>query len=308
VIQVPASSAAVAVKRTSGFSLVELLVVIAILAILIALLIPAVQRIREVGNRTECQNHLRQIGLAMTSHATQHGFLPTAGTNWGSPPTFAQGIPTIGALQGAGWGYQILPYLEADDVWRGGGAPTDAARQRFIVAALNPIFFCATRRPPTTFTYLDFYLTTSASDPVTHALCDYAANNLDEDTGALRANWLGPPVRLAEITDGLSSTLLVGEKRLNHFYFGKTRSDDNEGYSAGNDWDTMRNADRAPAPDTNAPTGEKGFSQFGSAHPSGFSILFVDGSVRLLSFGIDPEVFASLGTRAQGEPISSTEF
>jgi prepilin-type N-terminal cleavage/methylation domain-containing protein len=297
-----------AAKPAAGFTIVELLVVIAILAILIALLIPAVQRIRESANRSECQNHLRQIAVAFQLHHNEHGFFPTAGTNWGSPPTFANGTPVIGTKQGAGWGYQILPYIGAVDVWHGGPGTTDAERQRFIVGELNPLFFCPTRRPPTTLTYVDFYLSKGPDDPVTHALCDYAANNLDEDTGAIRANWLGPPVRLVEITDGASSTLLVGEKRLNQFYFGRVRSDDNEGYSGGNDWDTMRNADHPPAPDTNAATPEKGFSQFGSAHPSGFNIAFVDTSVHAISFGIDPTVFSRLGTRAEGELVNADDF
>ncbi len=80
------------------------------------------------------------------------------------------------------------------------------------------------------------------------------ADNLADGTGAIRANWLGPPLGLRDMLDGTSNTLLVGEKRMNVFYLGMLRSDDNEGYTGGNDWDTTRDANLPAAPDTNAPT------------------------------------------------------
>ncbi|HWY87445.1 MAG TPA: DUF1559 domain-containing protein, partial [Gemmataceae bacterium] len=93
------------------------------------------------------------------------------------------------------------------------------------------------------------------------------------------------------------------------FYMGNgNRSDDNEGYTAGNDWDTMRSANNPPAPDTNAPTPEKGFATFGSSHPSGLNVVFADGSVRPISFSIDPTTFSRLGTRADGHPIAGDDF
>ncbi len=291
-----------------GYTLMELLVAIAIIAILIALLVPAVQKVRELAARTECQNHLKQFGLAFQMHHNQLGYLPTAGGGWGAPPTYLGGMPAVGQKQGAGWGFQILPYLGSESVWLGGGATTDNERQRFVVGAINPLFFCPSRRPPMTVTYADLYISQSATDLVTHALTDYASNNLDEDSGALRANGLGPPLRLVELTDGTSTTLLVGERRLNLFYLGGIRSDDNEGYSAGNDWDSMRNANRPPAPDTNEPSGENGFAGFGSSHDAGLNVLFADGSCRLIGFTIDPDVFARLGTRADGQPVGGEDF
>ena len=104
-------------------------------------------------------------------------------------------------------------------MWNGGDATTDNDRQRFIVGAVNPIFFCPTRRPPMTLTYADLYISQGPNDLVTHALCDYASNNLNEDTGAIRANGYGAPLRIEDSTDGASTTLLVGEKRMNLFYF-----------------------------------------------------------------------------------------
>jgi len=292
-----------------GFTLIEILVVIAITAVLIALLVTAVQRAREAANRTECANNLKQIGLAFQMHHGVHKFLPTAGGDWGTPPTYRNGIPTVGDRQGAGWGFQILPYMEAENVWRGGDATTDNARQRFVVGTVNPIFFCPSRRAPMTVAYVDNYISQNGSDPITHALCDYASNNLGDDTGAIRSNEYGPPLRIDDITDGTSTTLLVAEKRLNLFYMGNgNRSDDNEGYTAGNDWDTMRSANIPPAPDTCAPTPERGFAMFGSSHPSGLNVVFADGSVRPISFSVDPTTFSRLGTRADGHPIAGDDF
>ena len=110
------------------------------------------------------------------------------------------------------------------------------------------------------------------------------------------------------MTDGASTTLLVGEKRMNLFYLGMQRSDDNEGYSSGNDWDTMCDANLVPQPDTNAPTSENGFAGFGSSHRSGMNFLFGDGSVRLIKYSINPTIFARLGTRADGSPLDSNAY
>jgi prepilin-type processing-associated H-X9-DG protein len=215
----------------------------------------------------------------------------------------------VGDRQGAGWGFQILPDLEAENAWRGGAATTDNGRQRVAVGAVNPVFFCPSRRAPMTVTYADNYISQSNDDPVTHALGDYAGNNLGDGSGAIRANGLGPPLRIADITDGTSTTLLVGEKRLNLYYLGQPgRKDDNEGYAAGNDWDTMRNANNPPAPDARGASDEGGFAEFGSSHPSGMNIVFADGSVRHVAFTIDPAVFSRLGSRADGQPIDGNAF
>jgi prepilin-type N-terminal cleavage/methylation domain-containing protein/prepilin-type processing-associated H-X9-DG protein len=292
----------------SGFTLIEILVVIAIIGVLTGLLLVAVQKVREAANIAQCANNLKQIGLAFQTHHTALGYFPTAGEYWGIPPTYKNGVPTVGGEQGAGWGFQILPNLEAEQVWRGGDATSDNGRQRVAVGALNPVFFCPTRRAPMTVTYDDKYISKNSADKVTHALCDYAANNLEEGTGAIQGNGFGPPLRLADITDGTSTTLLVSEKRLNLYYLGKDRADDNEGYSAGNDWDTMRNANYPPAADVRVASSERGFAQFGSSHPGGLNVLFADGGVRFVSFGVDPGVFARLGTRADGKVVGADDF
>src|SRR5207249_4804172 len=104
---------------------------------------------------------------------------------------------------------------------------------------------------------------------VTHALCDYAASN-SEGTGAVRQYY---PVRSAEITDGMSNTLLLADKRLNLAGLGTNQPDDNEGYTAGWDVDTIRTTSLPPAADFRGSYYDnKGL--FGSSHPSGINAVF----------------------------------
>jgi prepilin-type N-terminal cleavage/methylation domain-containing protein/prepilin-type processing-associated H-X9-DG protein len=107
-------------RATLGFTLIELLVVIAIIAVLIGLLLPAVQKIREAANRMSCGNNLKQIGLAVMNFHDVQGRFPTGGGDWkqGISYTTQDGTTPQGThLQTAGWLYQILPYIEQGNAY-----------------------------------------------------------------------------------------------------------------------------------------------------------------------------------------------
>src|SRR3712207_449047 len=106
-------------SRRRGFTLIELLVVIAIIAILIGLLLPAVQKVREAAARAKCQNNLKQIGLAVHNHHDSRGYLPTAGSSGGATNVnnVLVGVTSDPYLRG-GWMLQILPFIEQDAIIR----------------------------------------------------------------------------------------------------------------------------------------------------------------------------------------------
>ncbi len=304
-------------KRRPGFTLIELLVVIAIIAILIGLLVPAVQQVREAAARTQCANHLKQIGLAFHNHHDVLNYFPTGGgTPSGLFMLFPAPLtpPAVGRAQQGGWGYQILPYLEQVNLWRCGNSVT-------IQQTPLEVYFCPSRRDPVQSTQGIW---------AGNALTDYAASNMEPGpgmtadpiddrfntgNGIVRFNVVGA-VRIAHVLDGTSNTLLVGEKRLARDRLSTGLApDDDQGYSIGWDHDTVARTINPPAPDPNSTAVGFGTdncvtnpcpfgSTFGSAHIAGFQMVMADGSVRLITYGIRQPTFMALGTSAGGEVIA----
>jgi prepilin-type processing-associated H-X9-DG protein len=150
------------------------------------------------------------------------------------------------------------------------------------------VFFCPARRAPQTVTYNGTYIG-GVSGKVTHCLCDYAASDASYNDGVVRQN-THPNTNMATITDGTSNTLMVADKRLGRKKLGRAQSDDNEGYTAGWDWDTIRSSNYVPQADGLTNT----VSDFGSSHISGINAVFVDGSVHIVKYGITRTIFRRL--------------
>jgi prepilin-type N-terminal cleavage/methylation domain-containing protein len=323
--------------RRIGFTLVELLVVIAIIGILIALLLPAIQAARESARRMECQNHLKQLGLAVLNYTdAQKQLLPSSGYGVAWAPHPDRGI---GLNQPGSFFYSILGFMEQKSLTKlGGGVGANVdnavlhAGNKLLYATPISTFFCPTRRAPETAPASPLYGFCSqpilvADDRLTQiAHNDYAANAGDvfqyfspwpPSLAAVPGfNWgnafesntgitcMHHQFKIREIIDGMSKTLLIGEKGLNpdEYRTGLNGGDDQGPYS-GDDDDPVRYAF-----DEMITRDRRGYNnawRFGSAHATIFNAVMCDGSVHPISYDISSKNMRRLCNRLDAAPFEA---
>jgi prepilin-type N-terminal cleavage/methylation domain-containing protein/prepilin-type processing-associated H-X9-DG protein len=294
-------------RRRSAFTLIELLFVVAIIAILIALLLPAIQSSREMARRLQCSNNMLQLGIALGNYASTHRMFPPGVVNDRGP------ILNLPVGYHYSWIVQILPYMEKGSIYRhfdfreGVYAPSNqTARDARIQTLLCP------SSPLRSLNYAGCHHDVEA--PI-------AADNM----GIL---YLNSRVAYDDITDGPAYTIMVGEMRGG----GPTM-----GWASGTRASLRNTGHPINEPDAHAPPKGSTYlsavsssgnfdpkvvaemvqdgilpvdyvGEFSSWHPTGSNFLFADGSVRLLKLSIDQHIYRFLGNRADGNLISDDAF
>jgi prepilin-type N-terminal cleavage/methylation domain-containing protein/prepilin-type processing-associated H-X9-DG protein len=296
----------------SAFTLIELLTVIAVIAILVGLLLPAVQAARESARRAQCSNHLRQVGLALLSYHESHGVLPSG---------YVSSVTSSGTDSGPGWGWAALslPYMEETPLWmtldfrQPIESPSNTGRKQLISSLLCPSNDLANPTWPAE-------VRDASGDPQSF-ICDvgFAAY-----VGMMGSTDNGPSfdglffrnshVRIRNITDGTSHTIAVGERayRLGDAtWVGAVTGammfpDDDEGEIAvphlkPSSGMVLGHVGLGNGP--NSPTSE--INQFFSLHSGGINFVFADAHVAFLEESIAYQTYCALATRAGGEmPVS----
>ncbi len=329
-------------RSAPGFTLIELLVVIAIIAILIGLLVPAVQKVREAAARMQCSNNLKQMAVACHNYQDAFGVLPPA---------------RIARDAYATWPVLIMPFVEQDNVYKhwtqavvGGkvvGIGAGFSSQDAIARTSTvKIFFCPSRRGPMTSPGSQ---NGGPNGGLEGACGDYAccandttgSRNENTATGAIingkvtnpagpgpqgGANAIDQPntnppsqplipimgftsyTSLTKIDDGTSSTFLIGEKHVIRTEWGKSSTGD-EAYYSGDNYDSAQRQAGPSYPlardDLDKSAGSSKYpDQFGGPHPGGVQFAMCDGHVTSINRSIDITNLQHLANRHDGKTIT----
>jgi prepilin-type N-terminal cleavage/methylation domain-containing protein/prepilin-type processing-associated H-X9-DG protein len=293
--------------RRQGFTLIELLVVVAIIAILIALLVPAVQKVREAAARTQCQNNLKQISLAAHLYHDAYKRFPP-GLNYPNPgfPPWVEPGKYFGLM------LALFPYFEQDNLSRNinftstYAANTNGANS--VGAQVVPILVCpgdASMPKPAVGQYNQYYFGLSS-----YGGC--SGSSITETNGTLMLQngifFTNSTINLDEITDGTSNTLLFGERsRLN--LITTTTAESVGGWAWANEYaledNTMNSGDgkmEGILPHD--------LNDFGSQHSggAGANFSFADGSVRFISKTVDVVTYVRISVRNDGQVVDLTRL
>jgi prepilin-type N-terminal cleavage/methylation domain-containing protein/prepilin-type processing-associated H-X9-DG protein len=310
-------------RARRGFTLIELLVVIAIIAVLVGLLLPAVQSAREAARRAQCSNNLKQIGLAMHAYQAALDVFPP-----GYISRTADGTP--GGVEigpGWGWGTMILGQLEQQSIYNAVNfslSITLADSQTARSARLS-VFWCPStvgNPAPASLSPAPGFATTPPGD-VSAGQYPGSAGQFDPGDSAASNNgvfYRNSRISQRDITDGMSQTLMVGERSRNVADATWVGAVPGAQVCTNSRWpivdcepsNVMVLAHTGPSPMqawVDVPNYKgAGADDFWSLHPGGCNFLFCDGSVRFVKQTVDPRIFSFLSTRAGGEVLSADQY
>jgi type II secretory pathway pseudopilin PulG len=303
-----------------------LLVVIAIIAVLIALLLPAVQKARESARRCTCQNHLKQLGVALHNYLEMHAVFPPGYVSFIDPSNPDNESNDLGS--GWGWAAMLLPQVEQRDVFNAINFDVNIEHDANATTRTRPIeaFLCPSNtpnlgiRPVTDDTGVNVICSVATSNYVGVSGTGEVGDSLDTGNGLFfRNSKLGP----RDIVDGLSQTLVVGERSSNLSpvtWTGRVTGGWSFATPKAEGGTVLSNPNPEPAfvmilgpvgtDDGNRTPNDPQahIEDFWSWHHGGAHFLMADGAVRFLSDHIDTELYRSLATRHGHEPIDNTKF
>jgi len=304
----------VQIASCRGVTVIELLVVLSILSILAGLLLPAIQDMRERSRISQCQNRLRQLGVAVHQHHNAFGHLPTGG--WGYKWVGQSDRPP-GSGQPGGWVFNLLPYIGERSLHQQMIPSADGRIPAGTLGVELPAVRCPSRPGEGMSQHAEKPMPYNTQSLHLVARSDFAAcegdrvTNSREGPVSLRAEhmkryrWADSSkatgvcfqrsaIRFRDVRDGLTQTYYAGEKYVGwHGYDGTDDLGHDQSALSGVDIDLIRWTHRPPRRDSDV----NGYRRFGSAHSAGFSMMHCDGSVRLIDFRIDAQVHRQSGTR-----------